>query len=184
MQLTIADAVVALIVLISALLAYNRGFTREVAAIGGWIVAGFAAFHLGPMVTPLILEIPGVGDFLSTSCTLSALAAFAAVFALALIVMSIFTPLLSSLIHASVLEPVDKGLGFGFGVARGALLVGVLYLGYDLIAPESERLAAIENSASNTLMQDVAAAIAYRAPDEAPAWLDRQINHLLGDCVA
>ena len=39
---TIIDGVVALVIVLSALLAYSRGFVRESLAIAGWIVAGIA----------------------------------------------------------------------------------------------------------------------------------------------
>ena len=121
MQLTIADGVVAIVVLISAFLAYNRGLTREVTAIAGWIIAGFVALYFAPMVAPLVLETPYLGDFLQSSRNLTMLASFVLVFVVALIVLSIFTPLLSSAVHATPLARVDQGLGFIFGVARGLL---------------------------------------------------------------
>lgn len=182
MELTIADGVVALIVLISALLAYNRGLTREVMAIGGWIVAGLLAFYFGPMVAPVVLEIPMVGDMLRSSCTLTALAAFIIVFAIALIVLSFFTPLLSSAVHNTPLASVDRGLGFLFGVARGVLLIGVIYLLYNMLVPENERIEMIEKSASHGFVSDAADAIREQAPATVPSWLEERIDHLLGNC--
>ena len=41
---TIVDAGVGVIILLSAVLAYSRGFVREVLAIGGWVAAAIAAF--------------------------------------------------------------------------------------------------------------------------------------------
>ena len=46
MNFTYVDAAVAVVTLLSAFLAYNRGFTRELFAIGGWILAAFAAVSL------------------------------------------------------------------------------------------------------------------------------------------
>ena len=54
MQFTYVDLVAGLLVLISAYLAYVRGMTREVLAIGGWLIAGLAALYLAPMVKPLL----------------------------------------------------------------------------------------------------------------------------------
>ena len=48
MNFTYVDAIVGVITLLSAFLAYNRGFTRELFAIGGWILAAFAAFYFRP----------------------------------------------------------------------------------------------------------------------------------------
>lgn len=183
MALTIADAVVILVVLVSAMLAFNRGFVRETLAIAGWIAAAFVSFFFAPMISPLVLEIPFLGDFLRSSCTLTALASFVMVFGVALIVLSIFTPVLSSAVQATPLAAVDRGLGFVFGVARGFLLVAVIYLLYDLVITDSERIAMIENSASHALISDAATAIKEHAPTSVPEWLQSRIDHLMGACV-
>jgi len=116
---TIIDGVVALVIVLSALLAYGRGLVREAMAIVGWIAAAVLAFLFAPQVEPLVRELPVVGAFLADSCELSLVGAFAVVFAVALIVVSLFTPLFSSLVQRSVLGGLDQGLGFIFGVARG-----------------------------------------------------------------
>ncbi|MFQ5437538.1 MAG: CvpA family protein, partial [Paracoccaceae bacterium] len=65
---TIVDGAVAGIILVSAVLAFARGFVREVLAILGWVVAAAVAFAFAPQAEPLIKEIPVVGDFLTDSC--------------------------------------------------------------------------------------------------------------------
>ena len=45
MNFTYVDAAVAVVTLLSAFLAYNRGFTRELFAIGGWVLAAFVLFR-------------------------------------------------------------------------------------------------------------------------------------------
>jgi len=184
MEFTIADGVVALILLVSGLLAYSRGLTREVMAIGGWIAAAFIAFYFAPMLSPLLEEIPFVGDILRGSCTMSALAGFVAAFGGALIVLSIFTPMLSQAVQNTALSPVDKSLGFVFGIARGVLLVAVMYLLYNLIITDTERLAIIENSASIALISDAASALETQAPTAVPDWLQSRIDGMMGACGA
>ncbi|MEJ6710360.1 MAG: CvpA family protein, partial [Amylibacter sp.] len=114
---TLVDGGVAVIILISAILAYSRGLVREILSIAGWVVAAIAAYMLTPMVEPLLKEVPILSDFISGSCVLSLIIAFAVVFAIALIVVSIFTPLFSGMIQKSALGGIDQGLGFLFGVA-------------------------------------------------------------------
>jgi membrane protein required for colicin V production len=184
MSFTIADGVVLLIVAVSALLAYSRGLTREALAIGGWILAAAAAFWAAPVLEPLMREIPVVGGFLASSCTLSVLAAFAVAFAIALIVLSIFTPLVSSLVRDSAIGPVDQGLGFLFGVARGVALVAVLYLLYDLTIPVEQRLDAIDAAWSLGVIGDAADVIRNAAPEQAPTWLGQRIDALMASCAA
>ena len=182
MAFTITDAVVLLIVLISAFLAYSRGLTREVLAIGGWVVAALAAFYFAPMVEPLVREIPVVGDFLRSSCTLSALASFVAMFALALMLLAIFTPLVSGVVRDGILGPIDRALGFIFGAARGLVLVAVLFMLYDLVAPADQRLADIDNARSVALIGDTAEMLKANAPTEMPEWLGTRIDRLTGNC--
>ncbi len=125
---TLVDAGVAIIILLSGVLAYSRGLVRETMAILGWIGAAVIAFTFAPQVEPLVRQIPIVGDFIGDSCELAIIAAFAAVFALALVVVSIFTPLFSSVVQRSAIGGIDQGLGFFFGVLRGILLVAVAFL--------------------------------------------------------
>jgi membrane protein required for colicin V production len=182
MTATLVDAVILLIVVISGMLAYARGFTREALAIAGWVIAAFGAFYFAPFLEPLIREIPLVGDFLRTSCTLSILAAFAVAFAIILVLVSIFTPLISGAILESALGPIDRGLGFLFGAARGVLLVAVLYLLYDLLVPIDQRLQAVDAARSVSFIEETAEIIRANAPEQVPDWLGARIDRLVGAC--
>ncbi len=180
---TIIDGLVALIVVISAILAYSRGLVREVMSILGWIAAAIAAFLLAPTVEPLVGEIPFVGDFLGESCELSIIAAFALVFAVALVIVSVFTPLFSSVVQGSPLGPIDRGLGFLFGVARGALLVAVAFLVYER-AVTANAVAAVENSRSAALFARTEARLEASVPEDAPGWIVMRYEELVGPCGA
>jgi membrane protein required for colicin V production len=135
---TIIDGVVAAVVIISALLAYSRGLVREVMAIAGWVAAAILAFLFAPTVEPMVREIPVVGEFVAESCELSMIGGFAIVFAISLIVVSLFTPLFSSIVQRSAAGGVDQGLGFLFGVARGILLVALALFVYDTVMTGQE----------------------------------------------
>ncbi len=184
MSFTVADAVVLLVVAVSALLAHARGFTRETLALAGWAVAALGAFFFAPFMEPLMREIPGLGGLLRGSCTLSTLAAFAVAFAFVLVILSIFTPILSGAVRDSALGGIDRGLGFLFGVARGVALVAVLYMLYDLLVPADQRLAAVDGAASMAVIDDVAAVARANAPDRVPGWLSSRIEGLTGHCDA
>ena len=77
--------------IVSAILAYSRGLIRELLAIAGWIVAAIVAFVLAPTVEPWVRELPYLGDILGDSCELTIIAAFAAVFAVTLMIVALFT---------------------------------------------------------------------------------------------
>jgi membrane protein required for colicin V production len=178
---TIIDGVVALVIIVSALLAYSRGLVREAMAIAGWIGATILAFIFADTVQPLIRQIPVVGDFIGDSCELSIIASFAAVFAVALVVVSIFTPLFSSLIQRSALGGLDQGFGFLFGVARGVLLVAVAFFVYQTVL-SSQQIDMVENSRSAKVFSKMTGQIGERDPEAALGWITTQYEQLVGNC--
>jgi len=178
---TIIDGVVALVIVASALLAYSRGFVREAMAIVGWVAAAFLAFLFAPQVEPLIKEAPVVGEFLAESCELSIIAAFASVFALALIIVSFFTPLFSSLVQRSALGGLDQGVGFLFGVARGIILVAIAFFVYDAIIT-TQSFEMVDQSRSAQVFSRLADQIQNRNPEQALGWITQQYEQLVGAC--
>ena len=61
-SLNIIDGIVIVIVLISAILAYARGVTREVMAIMGWIFSSIISFIFAPLTTCLLYTSPSPRD--------------------------------------------------------------------------------------------------------------------------
>jgi len=178
---TIIDGGVALIIVISALLAYSRGVVREVMSIVGWIAAAVLGFIFAPRVEPLIKEVPMLGEFIADSCELSIITAFAAVFALALIVVSFFTPLFSSLVQRSALGGVDQGLGFLFGVARGILLVAIAFFVYDTVIT-GQSFTIVDESRAAQVFARMTGQIEQQNPEQALGWITRQYEELVGHC--
>lgn len=181
MDLTIIDGVVAVVIILSALLAYSRGFVREALAIAGWIGATVVAFIFADQVEPLVKQIPVLGDIIGDSCELSIIGAFAGVFAVALVVFSIFTPLFSSIIQRSALGGVDQALGFLFGVFRGILLVAVAFFVYDTVL-SAQNIDMVENSRSAAVFAQLTGQIEDRDPEQALGWITTQYEQLVGDC--
>lgn len=178
---TLIDGIVAVVIVLSALLAYSRGFVREAMSIAGWIGATIVAFIFAAPVQPLIRQIPVLGDFIGDSCELSIIASFAAVFAVALVIVSLFTPLFSSAVQRSALGGVDQGLGFLFGVARGVLLVAVAFFVYQTIL-SAQDVAMIEDSRAARVFARLAEQIETRNPEAALGWITRQYETLVGGC--
>jgi membrane protein required for colicin V production len=178
---TLVDAGVAAIILISAILAYSRGFVRESLSIVGWIAAAVLAFLLAPAAEPLVRELPYIGNFLGESCELTIIASFAGVFAIVLVLASMFTPLFSSFVRRSAIGGLDQGLGFFFGVLRGILLVAIALMVFNRAVPpntvpmvDSSRSASVFDSFQNSLNDAI--------PADAPSWIVQRYEDLIGTC--
>ncbi|MES0824183.1 CvpA family protein [Ruegeria sp. SCP11] len=179
---TLIDGVVALIIVVSGLLAYSRGFLREILAIAGWVAAAILAFIFAPQAVPLVKEIPVVGDFLRDSCELSVITGFAAVFAIALIVVSIFTPLFSSIVQRSAIGGLDQALGFFFGIARGILLVAIAFFVYDTVMT-GQSYTMVDESRSAKVFEQFSDKIEEQNPEQALGWVTQQYEELVASCT-
>lgn len=180
---TIIDGVVAVVIVLSALLAYSRGIVRESMAILGWIAAAVFGFMFGPQLRPLMTEIPVIGEFMTGSCELSVIGGFAAVFTIALVIMSFFTPLFSTLVQRSALGGLDQALGFLFGVARGILLVAVAFFVYKVVVT-SQDIAMIDDSRSAVVFSRLTGQIEDQNPEQALGWITAQYEALVSVCDA
>jgi membrane protein required for colicin V production len=180
---TLVDGGIAAVILISAILAYSRGFVREVLSIAGWVAAAVVAFIFAPQAEPLIKEIPVVSDLLGGSCSISMIAAFFGVFAITLIVVAIFTPLFAGAVKNSALGGIDQGLGFLFGAARGLLLVLVAFVAYDMIVPADQGYPIVEESKSRAIFADAQSQLLDSVDQEgAQKWLTDKYSELTGSC--
>lgn len=180
---TIIDGVVAIVIVVSALLAFSRGLVRELLAIAGWVAAAALAFLFAGTVQPLVRQAPVIGDLIGDSCELSVIGAFAAVFAVGLVVFSIFTPLFSGAVQRSALGGVDQGLGFLFGVARGVLLVAVAFFVYQTVLA-AQSIPMVEDSRAAVIFSRLTGRIEAQDPQAALGWITAQYEDLVGICAA
>ena len=178
---TIIDFGVIIIIAVSALLAFSRGMVREGMAIAGWIAAAILAFIFADTAQPLVRQIPYLGDILGDSCELLILASFAVIFAIALLIVSIFTPLLSTIVQKSILSGLDKNLGFIFGICRGLVLVIAAFFVYFTVMP-NQKVISVETSKSATIFQYYADDFKKQNPETALDWVRTQYDHLIEEC--
>lgn len=178
---TLVDGGVALIIVISAILAYSRGFVREAMAIAGWIAAAILAFVFAPKAKPLIEQIPYLDKIIGDSCQLAIIVAFAAVFAVALVVVSLFTPLFSSVIQRSALGGIDQILGFLFGALRGLVLVAVALIVYSRVIG-GQPIEIIEKSRTYTIFVRSEDKLNQSIPTDAPGWIVARYDELVSVC--
>jgi membrane protein required for colicin V production len=147
MPVTILDLVVLGVVVISALLAAVRGFTREVLAIGSWIAAAVAAWILHPQLLPFVQQhIPNK--------TAALVAAIAAIFLLTLIVVSLITARISDFVLDSRIGALDRTLGFIFGGARGLLLCVIGYMFFTSLVPEKAQPVWARDAKTKPILQE------------------------------
>lgn len=112
------DLAVGIILLISALLAFMRGFVHEVLSIAAWIGAVLAAVQGLPYARPLARRVIPY-DWAADS------AAAVAIFLIVLLVLSVVTNAVARSIQKSALNNLDRSLGFVFGLARALVILGV-----------------------------------------------------------
>ncbi len=132
------DIAVVIVVLISGVLAFLRGFVREALGIAAWIGAAFIAMQVQPMTMGIAMDLIGME-------VIAKYGSWVVIFLIALIILSIVSGALSNMIKDTSLNALDRSLGFVFGLARGALLISVVYfLGAQLMnknAPPPDWLA-------------------------------------------
>lgn len=126
------DIIVIVVILLSGLFAFARGFVKEALSVAAWIGAGLAALYGLPFVTPIAER------FLPRGAVASA-AAGLVLFVLALIVLSLVTSALSRHVKASSLSAIDRTLGLIFGLARGLVLVCLAYIALSWAVPEASQ---------------------------------------------
>jgi len=152
------------IVLVSAMLAMLRGFTREVMAILSWGAAAAAAIYFYPLLVPKLAEA-GSPIFIAKD-QLRPYIAGAAIFFLTLILVSIITIRLSNAILDSKIGALDRTFGFVFGAVRGLLLCAIAFIFFNWLAPEGARKDWIATAKSRALLQATGDQLLALLPDD------------------
>ena len=144
--LTWLDIAVAAIIIISALLAFSRGFMHEIFSVAAWVGAIFATIYGFPYLRPYARDLIGVE-------LIADLAAGAAIFVVSLIVFSLLTGSVTSRVKDSALNALDRSLGFLFGIIRGVVLVCLAYILIGWIWTPEERPAWLQEARSIPLIE-------------------------------
>lgn len=108
----------------SAGFGFWRGFAKEALSVGTWLIAIWLAWRFSWVVEPLL------GDWVIAP-ELKIWAARIAIFVLVMIAGGTIAWLVRELIRASGLSGTDRVLGSLFGLARGALIVGLAVIVID-----------------------------------------------------
>lgn len=124
------DIAVFLLVGLGAVLGFTRGFVQEVLALAAWVVSLFAIRILHAPFSELL------EPFIGTSSG-AAVLAFAALLLLPYMIVKLLANSFGEASRNSVLGPIDRFLGFGFGALKGFVITVVAYsifmLGFDTV---------------------------------------------------
>ncbi|MBW6523658.1 CvpA family protein [Sphingomonas sp. RHCKR47] len=121
MNLHALDIVVLLLVAATALLGAKRGFVAEVLALFAWVAMIFALkiFHL-PLSRALA---PTIG-----TASGATVLAFAILTGGTYLLSRIVVNAVSARTRTSILGPIDRALGFGFGALKGLIFASLAFL--------------------------------------------------------
>ena len=139
LPLHILDLIVIIILLVSAFLAYMRGFVHEILSISGWGGAIFATYYGLPIFRPFAENLIDSNSNSSTVSLATDIGVGIIIFVLTLVILSYFTKTISKSVQRSILNSLDRALGFLFGLLRGSVLICVLYLMADIFIDKNNR---------------------------------------------
>ncbi|MDB5621679.1 MAG: CvpA family protein [Devosia sp.] len=118
-MLTAFDVGVGVLVLISAVLATARGLTREVLSLATWAGSAAIAIYMWQYH-------PEIGRQIIAEQVVADVATVVVTFIVALIVLHLLTMRIADFVVDSRVGPIDRTLGFVFGVLRGVLIAIVI----------------------------------------------------------
>ncbi|MBS7810638.1 CvpA family protein [Roseococcus pinisoli] len=158
--MTWADGVLLIVMVVSAILSFLRGFVREVLGVAAWIGAALAAFRFrDPVVSMLGGAIEP--DWLAEGV------AVGVVFLVVLVVLKLVIHALAGRVQSSPLGGVDRSLGAIFGLARGAFIAALAFVLAGLFVPAVERWPeGVREARALPLVVDVARWVVGLMPEE------------------
>jgi membrane protein required for colicin V production len=124
------DIAVLILVALGAVTGFMRGFVQEILALAAWVLSIFAIHNLHSPLNAALLP------FVQTESG-AAVLAFALLLLIPFAIVKLIAKRMGELSRNSVLGPIDRVLGFGFGGVKGILIAviafSLLLLGYDTI---------------------------------------------------
>jgi membrane protein required for colicin V production len=128
MTIQVLDLILALFLTVSAYLAARRGFIEETLSIVGWVLAIFATLYFGPWAAQALRHS-------ISPAWIGTVAGYGAVFLVVLLAVLFVTSWISHDAKHSRMGPVDGILGAAFGLVRGLVIIGFLYLMFSVVIP-------------------------------------------------
>lgn len=146
MNPTLLDFIVIGVLLLSAILAFIRGFTREMFSLLAWIGAAAAAWFLLPYTEPYARQI--VDDVLAARIIASV-----AVFIVVLFAITFIGAPVAGRVRESHFSSMDRLFGGIFGVVRGAILIILGYLVLVSFYPKDSQIPWMRDAVSKPYLE-------------------------------
>lgn len=159
LPINIVDIAIVVVVVISGVFAFVRGFVHEALAIGAWIGAAIVTVAGLPFVLPYARE-------LITVQIIADIVAGVAIFLVVLIGLSILTHLMARRVQESSLGALDRSLGFVFGLLRGAVIVCLAWLALLWLLPRADHPVWIQEARALTLVERGATMLISLVPED------------------
>lgn len=158
LPINMVDVLVALILLVSTVIALLRGFAHELLSIISWLGAIFATLYGFPYTQPLsrrFIPIELIADVV----------AGVTIFVLVLIVLSIATRTVSGFIQESSLGALDRSLGLLFGLVRGFVIACLVWLAFVWLLPKEDWPGWVEEARTRPALQWGAGILSALVPE-------------------
>ncbi len=116
------DVIVCVLMLVTAVMAFSRGFIRDSLRLVGYLAASFSTLALYPFTASIFSEL------FRSSLVTSAVAVII-LFLLSLMVFSLFVNMMLDNMRELRMGPIDRTAGALFGLLKGWLIVSIIHYG-------------------------------------------------------
>jgi membrane protein required for colicin V production len=143
--LTAFDAAVLIIIGLSTLFAFGRGFVTVALSFGAWagaLLATVFGFEFAKPYGRDFINPPELADLIT----------LAVLFFVTLFILKQIAEFIGGMVKDSPVGLLDRSLGALFGLLRGVVIVSVIYLGFDKLFPSESQPDWIQNARTRPLV--------------------------------
>ena len=181
------DILSSIIILLSMLLSYFRGFLRECFTIAAWLMSAILSLNLAPSLVPFLVKTPFLEELFLGNCPLTMIISFVLSFVISLTFFSLIITFFNlgnpSETERSILANLDKMGGIIFGFGRSILILIFLIIFLQDFFPRSYLPAnaaeKLDASLSNKLLMPSKNFIRAKVSNNASIWLSETYELIL-----
>ncbi len=158
LPINVTDLAILVVMLVSGVFAFLRGFVQSLLSLGAWVGAAVVTVIALPFAQPYARE-------LIASPFLAEMAAGVGIFIVVLVLISILTHWLSKHVRESSLGALDRSLGLLFGFLRGAVLVCLAWIPLAVFVPREDHPSWIAEARALPLVEQGAGLLISLVPE-------------------